>query len=173
MLSQAAAPGARLLCCSIIVEFLHPLPPNRRKSSSVSWPDGMEMTNLQGAVLWDPQETQKRTSITTCQALLHRTSHVISTKAQPQAYSSYFFLCLQLACILGSCSSSLNPHSFLGFVFYTRSSTERKLLLIPVCKLPREVSISIPNLVSWWAHKLLLAKIAVLAKISLICLDVH
>lgn len=84
-----------------------------------------------------------------------------------QALFLLLLLSLQRAGSLGRRCPSPGP------VSCTRAAgRESQPPLLPEYSAPGTGSIFIPNLVSWWAHKLLPVKIATAAKMSPICLDV-
>lgn len=80
-------------------------------------------------------------------------------------FSFLLFPHLQIAHTLAAVVPSLFHPSFMAlFPIQEAAQMESQLLPVPEHKMLGEVSIFIPNLVSWWAHKLLPAKIATLAK---------
>lgn len=111
----------------------------------------------------------------------HKVSVIFILHESPtRLLSLLLLLCLQIAhtspvALLSPFHATPSPLPLFLALFPIQEAARREsqLLLVPESKTPGEGSIFIPNLVSWWAHKLLPAKIATLAKMSPICLDVH
>lgn len=125
---------------------------HRRGSSAVCWGPGEEKgrTPFCGTSPVIPTVTARGRDV----SLLIPSASLVTEKEKAAALA-----------VMGP---SPSPHTLLwGLVFYTRTArTGSQLLLVPEYKTPGKGSIFIPNLVSWWAHKLLPVKIATRAAMS-------